>query len=260
VARTTITSVKSHSLVLSNQPPLDVDAIIFATGWEAPTERLFTLSLKTQLGLPVPWSTLPESVEEYWKSLDASSDREILDIYPIFANPPYKYPQRDTLDTPFRLFRAIVPPKLAAEKDRSIVFLGQLANVQHTSVAEISSLWSVAYLENLLPALPIMSSEETMNREVARVNAFMKRRYPGRKNRPLALLEVRDWMDVLLRDLGLRTDRIKLAVEMEGGWGWWGLKGWWRELFEPYGPVVYKGIVEEFLEGVQGREEEKKIR
>jgi len=104
-----------------------------------------------------------------------------------------------------------------------------------------------------------VKDQEAMDREVARTNAFMKRRYPGKRNIPLALLEVRDWMDMLLRDLGVRTDRNRLTWERskDRGFGWWGLKGWMAEWFKPYEPVVYKGIISEFLEGLKERDDKK---
>ncbi len=99
-----------------------------------------------------------------------------------------------------------------------------------------------------------------MNKEVAFANAFMKRRYPGRRNIPVALREVKDWIDMLMRDMGLRSDRNRMAWERsEGrGFGWFGLKGWWKEWFVPHTPAVYRGVVQEFLKGARQREEGKK--
>ena len=142
------------------------------------------------------------------------------------------------------------------------MFLGKIGNVQQTSLAEVNALWSVAYLEGLLPLEKLVKDETAMMQETARVAAFMKRRYPGRRNIPIALLEIRDWMDFLLRDQGVRTDRNRLVWEQsaERGFGWFGLKGWAREWFKPYEPVVYKGIVDEFLQSVHECEEGKKTR
>jgi hypothetical protein len=253
--------MKGRTLQLSNQSPLKVDAVVFAIGWESPINRMFTTELKAELGLPVPWDRLSTSEAKYWKNLDALADKEILDLYPIFANPPCKYIERDAGYAPFRLFRGLVPPTMAVAH-RNIVFLGRLGNVQQTSLAEINALWSVAYVEGLLPLEKLVKDEDAMKREVALVSAFMKRRYPGRRNIPIALLEVRDWMDVMLRDLGLRTDRNRLAWERSAnkGFGWFGLKGWVVEWFKPYEPVVYKGILGEFLERLNQQDDGKKTR
>jgi hypothetical protein len=259
VARATITSMEGNVLHLSDQSQIEADAVIFATGWESLTGQIFSPNLQAELGLPVLWNSIPESEAKYWKQLDASEDQKILDLYPIFDKVPYTYLQRDAEYTPFRLFRGLVPPSLAA--NRNIVFLGKLGNVQQTSLAEINALWSVAYLEGHLPLEKLVKGQDAMNEEIARVSAFMKRRYPGRRNIPLALLEVRDWMDMLLRDLGIRTDRNRLAWERNArGFGWWGLKGWIAEWLKPYEPVVYKGIVQEFLEQLDQKENDKKSR
>lgn len=46
---------------------------------------------------------------------------------------------------------------------------------------------------------------------------------------PVAVLEIRDWMDVMSKDLGVRTDRNRLAWERayyrELGWGFGWLGG-----------------------------------
>lgn len=107
----------------------------------------------------------------------------------------------------------MIPPKLAAQHDRSIVFLGNVANTQTTFMAEISSLWTIAYLEGLLPDNDLTGNRETVDKEIALTNTFVKRRYPGRKNMPVAVLEIYDWMDIMLKDLGVRTDRNRLACE-----------------------------------------------
>lgn len=260
VARASIVSMKGKVLQLSNQSQVAAEAVIFATGWEPLTGQIFSPNLQAELGLPVLWNSLPDSEAKYWKQLYETEDREILDLYPIFDNVPYKYIQQDAEYTPFRLFRGLIPPSLIA--DCNVVFLGKLGNVQQTSLAEVNALWSVAYLEGHLPLENLVDDQENMDREVAHVSAFMKRRYPGRRNIPIALLEVRDWMDMLLRDLGIRTDRNRLAWERSSsrGFGWWGLKGWMAELLEPYVPAVYKGIVPEFLERINHRDDNKKTR
>ena len=260
MVRASVSAMKGNTLYLSNQSQVDADVVVFATGWETLTGGMFSPELQAELGLPVLWDSLPETKANYWKQLDASEDKKILNLYPLFANMPYKYTDRDVEYTPFRLFRGLIPPSVTAE--RNIVFLGKIGSVQQTSLAEINALWSVAYLEGLLPLESLVSDQEAMNREVARTNAFMKRRYPGRRNVPIALLEVRDLMDLLLRDLGVRTDRNRLAWENSAnrGFGWWGLKGWMAEWFKPYEPVVYKGIVDEFLTRINKQDDSKKTR
>ncbi len=60
----------------------------------------------------------------------------------------------------------------------------------------------------------------------------------------------------MLRDMGIGTDRNRFRWENEnpGKWSWWGWRPWVAEWFEPYEPVAYRGIVDEFLEHVKERE------
>jgi dimethylaniline monooxygenase (N-oxide forming) len=246
VARTSITKVDSKTVTLSNRETVECDAIIFATGWEPSTTELFIPALKAELGLQFPVTHLEEEEAAYWRGLEASADKQVLDIYPMLANPPSGIRISPELETPHRMLRGIIPPKLAAKGDRSIIFLGQLITVQHCTIGEVGSLWGIAYLEGMLP----LGNQEAMDREIALMNRFMKRRYPGRRNVPFVVGEVRDWMDMMLKDLGVRTDRNRLAYERspDEGWGWFGWKAWWKEWFLPYEPAVYQGIVQEFLE------------
>jgi hypothetical protein len=259
VARTSITKVDPKTVTLSNGQTIECDAIIFATGWEPSTNELFSPALKAELGLQLPVTDLGVEEAEYWKELEASADKQVLDIYPMLAKPPSGIRVSPELETPHRMLRGIIPSKLAAEGDRSIIFLGQLITVQHCTLGEVGSLWGIAYLEGMLP----LGNQEAMDWEIALMNRFMKRRYPGRRNVPFVVSEVRDWMDMMLKDLGVRTDRNRLAYERspDEGWGWFGWKAWWKEWFLPYEPAVYQGIVQEFLEKFRsGQGERKKLR
>jgi hypothetical protein len=67
-----------------------------------------------------------------------------------------------------------------------------------------------------------LGNQEVMDWEIASMNRFMKRRYPGRRNVPFVVSEVRDWMDMKLKIWGL--GRIGIAwlmsgVQMKGGNG-----------------------------------------
>jgi dimethylaniline monooxygenase (N-oxide forming) len=157
------------------------------------------------------------------------------------------------------MLRGIIPSKLASKDDRSIFFLGQLITVQHCTLGEVGSPWGIAYLEGMLP----LGNQEAMNWEIALMNQFMKRRYLGRRNVLFVVSEVRDWMDMMLKGLGVRTDRNHVTYERSPneGWGWFDWKAWWKEWFLPYEPAVYQGTAQEFLEKLRsGQGESKKLR
>ncbi len=81
-----------------------------------------------------------------------------------------------------------------------------------------------------------------MEREIARVNAWMARRYGARGAKdPEIVLEVQRFPDVLLRDLEIETRRTR---------------GTFREWLTPYVVTDYEGVVEEFLERSKKRREE----
>jgi dimethylaniline monooxygenase (N-oxide forming) len=124
VARTSITKVDSKTVTLSNGETVECDAIIFATGREPSTTELFSPALKAELGLQRPVTDLGDEEAAYWKGLEASADKQVLDIYPILANPPSGIHISPELETPHRMLRGIIPSKLAAKGDRSIIFSG----------------------------------------------------------------------------------------------------------------------------------------
>jgi dimethylaniline monooxygenase (N-oxide forming) len=252
VARDSIKSVDRKTVTLSDGSEIEADALFFATGWLTASNPLFSSELTADLGFPRQKNSIPSAEAQYWDGLDTTADAQVLSMYPMLASPPPGVRVRKETETQLRQLRTIIPPSLASKGDRSIIFLGQLSNTQQFYFAETSALWGIAYLENLHVEDRFTDKKEEMDREVALHNAFMKRRYPGRRNVPFAVLEIRDWIDVMLRDLGIRTDRNRLQWEREnkGKWSFWGLKPWVVEWFNPYLPVSYKGIVDELLERV----------
>lgn len=249
-ARLSISSIQGNTFTLSDDSKFEADALVFATGWLPASTPVFSAELKAELGFPMPLDSPSESEVKYWKGLDASANAQIFSMYPMLASPPSGLKLREEKETQIRQLRTIIPTSLAAQGDRSIIFLGQLSNTQHFYFAETSALWGVAYLERLHVQDQYTGKKSEMDKEVALHNAFMKRRYPGRRNVPFAVLEIRDWMDVMLKDLGVRTDRNRLTWEREnkGKWSWFGWKPWLAEWFQPYLPAAYRGIVDELLE------------
>ena len=80
-----------------------------------------------------------------------------------------------------------------------------------------------------------------MEEDVAKVNAWIARRYGARGARdPEIILEIQTFFDVLMQDLGLEVYRRNK--------GWLGAL---REWLTPYEAADYKGIVEEFLAKVR---------
>jgi hypothetical protein len=176
--------------------------------------------------------------------------------FPRLANPPKhileydeKHPKQATT-TPFRLFRGMVPPSLSARGDRSLVVLGMTLNISVPIMAEVSSLWSVAYLEGL-PFVPetkeMFESRDGMEKDVSLMNNMGWLRFRDRSMPYIDGGEVtQSFIDQLMRDLGLRSDRKVLATERDGNKRWFGVTAWYREWFDAYIGADYKALVEEY--------------
>lgn len=208
------------------------DAVVYCTGWQ-PSIDFFSPEEAAKLGIPVP----RDESDVRWEKLMADADAEVQKTLPFLATGA-----RAANETPaysqFRMYRQILSPKLLAEEDTSIVFVGFVSTGQTAQCYELLSLWGVAWLEGLLPKT--LPSEEEMEREVARVNACMARRYGARGAKdPEIILESQLWFDTLMRDFDLPVKRKQR--EWLGGIKEWVL---------PYTAADYREVVNEFLEKV----------
>lgn len=205
-------------------------------------------------------SSIPKPEKDYWKELDSSEESKLLKRYPRLQSPPIVRKQAESLSS-FRLFRSLVPPKLAVQGDNSLVFLGSYATGKLQTTAEICSLWAVAYLEGLLPESTNarLANKPEMDRDIALNQVYRARRFlEGYSGVRLTLFETAEFHDMYLQDVGVRPDRkaMKLPTGLKG---WFGYKGWRAEWFEPYAVEDYAGIVDEFLEFVKARREKEKL-
>jgi dimethylaniline monooxygenase (N-oxide forming) len=245
VVRGSIDSSSGYDVRLSNGTVVKCEVIVFATGWIPDSMSLFRESDRSIYGIPTRTDQLSDGTAAYWKDMDSMGDVEIRNIYPWLP----KDVAEDADTTQYRLFRTIVPPELAAKNDRSLIFLGHCGNAQTPMFAEVSALWGIAYLEGLLETGSCegrLGNLDGMNEDVAIVNAYMRKRYRGKGkfSIPIAPTEIQTFVDKLVSDLGLRTDR---KVKNSSNRGWFGIKAWIEEWFTPYLPVDYRGIIDEFL-------------
>ncbi|MCJ1283792.1 hypothetical protein MMC26_003123 [Xylographa opegraphella] len=172
-----------------------------------------------------------------------AAEKTVLDLYPALRDPPRQPPPRKT--TSYRLFRTMVSPKLAAAHGYSLIFIGLVSNNQVSMHAEISALWAIAYLTGKLAQAPVgvlLDDAGKMNVDVAAMTTFMKKRYLGRKDIPDAAMEIQDYVDLMMRDMGLRADRKSMKAPPT----WLGYQAWKAEWFTPYLPRDYSGIIAEF--------------
>ena len=244
VHRAAVNSFSSNSVELSTSLTLPSDATILATGWSTNQSTIFNPSILETLGLP---ATLP-SQEPHWKELENTAVERIRKLFPKLASPPkhvQKYDtekRKDPTTTPFRLFRGLVSPELTGRGDRSLVVLGTLLNTAIPTYAEISALWGVAYLESH-PFAPSVTNSlanvQKMREDIALMNAWGWVRARCRNFMYFdGSQEIQLFMDLLVEDLGLKSQRKKIKGR--------GL-GWAREWLEPYKGGDYNGLVEEYV-------------
>ncbi|PTB52524.1 hypothetical protein M431DRAFT_496852 [Trichoderma harzianum CBS 226.95] len=207
VHRTRITSAQDQILHLSNGKTISCQALVFGTGWTS-EDVLFDPALGLSLGLPKPAVLEDDVSTEYWQKLHTKADSDILSLLPILKDSP----GRRTADalTPYRLYRYMLPSSLAAADDHSLIFLGYLISIQTHILSEVSALWAICWLENLVD-LGISKNKEDIDYEIAK-----------------------HFIDLLMKDMGLKPKR-------KGGLGI-------KDTFVPYRSQDYLGIVDEILQ------------
>ena len=223
----------SHRTIhLSTGEGIPASAFICATGWEAtPNIQFLPRGIDKELGFS--WS--PDPIDE---DLVKSADDEILRRFPRLQDQPIFEPKHRPLTEnaaaaaphPIRLARFMVP--LSMFKERSIVFLGTTLTFNTVLIAQLQALWATAYFDDKLIE-DIEKSDLHLKWETALQTQFGKWRYPasfGKRN-PDFVFDAVPYMDLLLKDLGLRSHR-KSNIFVE--------------CFEPYGPSDYRGLVDEW--------------
>jgi dimethylaniline monooxygenase (N-oxide forming) len=237
VHKDTVTDLSRNGVHLATGYTIDAQAVVYATGWQK-SSPLFDADTTVELGLPIQLSHEPPANAKLWSYLHDKADSRVKSILPELKNPP-EFGLTAPTTTPYRLYRNVIPPAFAARGDRSIVFTGMLVTSQTIVYSELSALYAVAYMENILPSpLPSLDS---MNEDIAFNNAWTKARYGYRGVRePLNLTE-QTYFDVLCKDLGIQSRRKK------GSRALFGIDRLAREWLTPYRPSDYRGMVAEFL-------------
>ena len=168
VHRTEITGFADHNKVLlKNKEILETDQVVLCTGW-TDNLGLFDESTRMEWGLPSA-----ADLGEKWTKLDAAGDKIVLEKLPFLKKNAPDTTTSSSHKRPWRLYRRLISPSMAAKGDRSVFFPGQIHSVYTPLVAEMQALWGVAFL---LGRLDIPDHEE-MEKEVAVWCAWTRRRY-----------------------------------------------------------------------------------
>ena len=246
ILRDNIVELKSGGdVLLANHRTITTDALVCATGYYyTPTFPLYPTDKQLNWGIPVPAQS-----DNIFPDLDDKADIQLFHQFPFVASSPAP----STLEhqpgntTPWRLWRFIAPPSQVCCStkggERSLAFLCATTSYQTTIKAEITSLWTYAYLFNQLDIQPSTMNEADVFYEAALWSRYGKWRCPLGYQGKVAdfLLDAMPYYDLLLRDLGLRSWRKRR-------FGWLGevLGGW-------YVVRDYRGIVGEWVGKRKGK-------
>ncbi|KAL8852237.1 MAG: hypothetical protein Q9221_002839 [Calogaya cf. arnoldii] len=223
VHRTNISSFSDNNHVnLKDGTVLKTDCVILCTGW---THNLGTFKeeLREQCGLP---SKADHSIK--WQKLDAQAEDKANQLLPSLADPPDTVVP-STERRPWRLYRRLDSPAMAAQGDRSFFFPGQICSVYTPLVAEFQALWGVPWMLGWLQ----LPGQKQMEEEVSLWNACTGKRYleQGRKH-SYSIYDYLAYIDTLAKDRGNKTNRKSNQI---------------TEMFASYRPRDYNGLTDEYL-------------
>lgn len=197
---------RSNDSSLDEEPlTIPVDVLVYCTGWSAKSPFIPPREA-SELGLSVPLEDANPQTQAHWQKLEKAADPVILSRFPALKHPP-AYRKIEPRETPFRLYKAMVPP---ADDAHSIVFLGRMVVGNNFRTAEAQALWAVAYLEGHIRDLP---SHAQMEEEVAETVAWDRRRYLNKGELgSWFYFDVVDYADALFEQLGLSSHRQKGVI------------------------------------------------
>lgn len=227
IYREDILELDDHLVRLKDGTEIETDVLLCGTGWNSTVFKFFSEDQASQLGIP---HRLDHSTQEdaTWTELEADADAQVLAQFPRLANPP-TYHAKPTSTTPYRLYNSMAPLN-----DDSIVFLGHIYVPNAFRAAECQAIWATAYLDKQAP----LPSVDTMQRNVALLNAWNKRRY---LNNGLAgnflHYDLIGYTDKLLQELGLSCHR----------------EGWWNDMFTTCKASDLARPRKEYLERVKAK-------
>ncbi|KUJ17596.1 putative dimethylaniline monooxygenase [Mollisia scopiformis] len=223
---TDVSKLDGNTVYPENGKAIETDVVVCATGWKKdPTFKFQNLG---EAGLGLPYTAVEKT------GLSRKADEDVLKMFPSLRNQPIlKTPAPES--DPLRLYRFVVPPTMVAK--RNLAFAGMVSTVSTSIFAAVQGLWITAYFDGNLDR--IASSQQEITDEVMLHTQWGKWRYPcGYGARlPDFAFDALCYIDLMLRDLGLKNHRKKSQME---------------EIFKPYKPTDYAGLVEEWEAGHDG--------
>jgi hypothetical protein len=204
----------------------DVDAVVLATGWKKEPALDFLKGAEADVGL----HHSPSDLEDLTKG----ADMEILDKLPSLKTQPERRNQlastlSERMSQPFRMYRFMVPPAIAAR--RNLAFAGMLSTITTSIIATVQGIWISAFFDEQLDRFP--DSQDDIRWQTVLHTQFGKWRHPTSYGPafPDFVFDAVPYVDMLLRDLKIKSHRKA---------------GTMADIFDPYGPEDYVGLVDEW--------------
>lgn len=228
VIRDDLDRIKGDTLKLRSGESLRSDYILMCTGW-GDHFAMFDDATKREVGLPV--LTAKGAVDPAWVKSDAEAEDSVNRKLPFLAKSAVVRNPKNLLQPQrkWRLYRRVVPIKMAEKGDRSLAILGQIHTVQTPLVAEVQSFWAILYLLGKVE----LPDHDTMVKEIAEWNIWTKKRYLSQGQKfPYSLYDFLPYVDTLCKDLGINSRRKPNVL---------------AEIFSPYRPEDFNGFIDEYM-------------
>ncbi|KAB8271469.1 hypothetical protein BDV30DRAFT_240444 [Aspergillus minisclerotigenes] len=239
VHRKSFEKLTDDQVHFSDESSVNADVLIHCSGWEWTSPIRFDDVRRLDLGLPTRMDTSDEM--EDWVADCQKADLQILATFPYLREAP-SGPSRAASSrfgadeageqyTSWRLHRAIAPPAQVEEKAvKNLAFIGLFSTLPTAALAELQSLWAIAFLHDQV-RLPQI--KDSAREEAALWMRWSRLRYPFSHASKFmdTSYDIIPYFDLLLSDMGLRCRRKS---------------SWWREITEPYTVSDYEEVVEEF--------------
>ncbi|KAB2575812.1 FAD-binding monooxygenase andJ [Lasiodiplodia theobromae] len=277
---------EGRTIKLSNGEELaGIDSFVCCTGWKHEPNLRFTRDagrdIAAELGLPHAYDPAVDE-DNRRTALLARADNEILSTLPRLREqpPPATCPPQylaaqktapkaarrteddEIINQPTRslaraytLYRFMIPPSHSLphrHHHRTIAFVGYARTASTALMAQTQALWlSAFFMGRSLPALN--RNGGAAQEEKVEYEAILHARQ-GRWRNPLGFgaivpdftYDALPYIDLLLRELGLPRWRKRWSPPSWLSFLPVSVPALWREVFEWYGPVDYRGLVEEW--------------
>ncbi|EWZ80082.1 hypothetical protein FOWG_15940 [Fusarium oxysporum f. sp. lycopersici MN25] len=220
---------KNGTINFADGTSYQTHALIAITGWKlSPNIQYKPDGIEASLGIPTESMSSEELA--FWSHLDKEAAREILQKFPYLTRPPKNVIPYQQKVSPYRLYGGMAPPGLTSRSDNSIVFIKMVHSTANIIIAETQALWAYAYLNGMIDM-----NKDKVYHETALSSCYGRLRYPCGFSAwyPEFVYDTVPYADMLLRDLGVRSRRKRIATQ---------------EVFSGYTIQDYKGINREWAE------------